>query len=211
MFNTIIRIHYQHSSVPFSYLFIIFSLFLLLFLFGFIMTGGLKRIEFNFSNQLQVSIIAIIIVSFIVLGLITRSNVISLYNNKNKDNLSEKTFSVLTELEHKLGNEADLTGEMADYVTEYLNKFSAVFFTDINGFIINIYSKQVGKSFLFQIAKCLSKAAPNIENGQVFTKKEKVTWRCRNCGYLHEGESAPEMCAACAHPKAHFEVLGENW
>ncbi|MDP3479546.1 MAG: rubrerythrin family protein [Desulfoprunum sp.] len=51
----------------------------------------------------------------------------------------------------------------------------------------------------------------NIEAGRVFTRKEKATWRCRNCGYLHEGESAPEMCAACAHPKAHFELLAENW
>ncbi len=51
----------------------------------------------------------------------------------------------------------------------------------------------------------------NIEAGTVFSKTEKVTWRCRNCGYLHEGEEAPEMCPACAHPKAHFELLGENW
>lgn len=51
----------------------------------------------------------------------------------------------------------------------------------------------------------------NIEGGTVFKKSEKVTWRCRNCGYLHEGEEAIEMCPACAHPKAHFELLGENW
>lgn len=51
----------------------------------------------------------------------------------------------------------------------------------------------------------------NIEAGTVFKKGEKVTWRCRNCGFLHEGEQAPEMCPACAHPQAHFEVLGENW
>jgi rubrerythrin len=51
----------------------------------------------------------------------------------------------------------------------------------------------------------------NIENGSVFKKDKPVVWRCRNCGYLHEGEEAPEQCPACAHPKAHFEVLGENW
>ncbi len=119
-------------AAPFSYLFIIFSLFLLVFLFGFILTGGMKRFEFNFSNQLQASIIAIILVSFLVLGLIIRSNIISLYNKKNRDNLSEKTFSVLTELEHKLGNEVGLTADMTGYVTDYLNKFSAVFFSDIN-------------------------------------------------------------------------------
>lgn len=51
----------------------------------------------------------------------------------------------------------------------------------------------------------------NIENGTVFTKPEKVVWRCRNCGYTHEGESALKVCPACQHPQAHFEVLGENW
>jgi rubrerythrin len=53
--------------------------------------------------------------------------------------------------------------------------------------------------------------AANIEKGRVFKRAEKVTWRCRNCGYLHEGAEAPEQCPACAHPSAHFELLGENW
>lgn len=54
--------------------------------------------------------------------------------------------------------------------------------------------------------------AANIEAGRVFKRDQKVTWRCRNCGYLHEGfEEAPEMCPACAHPQAHFELLGENY
>ncbi len=53
--------------------------------------------------------------------------------------------------------------------------------------------------------------AANIEAGKVFKRDEKVTWRCRNCGYLHEGSEAPELCPACAHPQAHFELLGENY
>ncbi len=51
----------------------------------------------------------------------------------------------------------------------------------------------------------------NVDTGKVFKRDQKVVWRCRNCGYLHEGPEAPEACAACAHPKAHFELLGENW
>ena len=51
----------------------------------------------------------------------------------------------------------------------------------------------------------------NIEGGKVFKRDQKVTWRCRNCGYLHEGTEAPDACPACAHPKDHFELLGENW
>jgi rubrerythrin len=53
--------------------------------------------------------------------------------------------------------------------------------------------------------------AANIEAGKVFKKDDTVAWRCRNCGYLHEGEEAPDLCPACVHPQAHFELLGENW
>ncbi len=53
--------------------------------------------------------------------------------------------------------------------------------------------------------------AGNIDQAKVFKKDASVVWRCRNCGYLHEGPEAPELCAACAHSQAHFEVLGENW
>ncbi len=51
----------------------------------------------------------------------------------------------------------------------------------------------------------------NLKNGTVFKKDAPVKWRCRNCGYVHEGTEAPEVCPACVHPRAHFEVLGENW
>ena len=51
----------------------------------------------------------------------------------------------------------------------------------------------------------------NIASNSVFKRDEKVVWRCRNCGYLHEGNTAPEKCPACIHPQAHFELLGENY
>ncbi len=51
----------------------------------------------------------------------------------------------------------------------------------------------------------------NVDTGTVFKKEKKVVWRCRNCGYLHEGEEAPDVCPACTHPQAHFELLAENW
>jgi len=51
----------------------------------------------------------------------------------------------------------------------------------------------------------------NIDEGKVFKKDEPVVWRCINCGYLHRGAEAPDLCPACAHPRTHFEVLGENW
>lgn len=51
----------------------------------------------------------------------------------------------------------------------------------------------------------------NIEQGKVFKREQPVVWRCINCGYLHDGVEAPDTCSACAHPKAYFELLGENW
>ena len=53
--------------------------------------------------------------------------------------------------------------------------------------------------------------AANIEAGRVFKRDVEVGWRCRNCGYLDKGSEAPEVCPACDHPRAHFELLGENW
>ena len=49
------------------------------------------------------------------------------------------------------------------------------------------------------------KLAENIQNGKVFRSDESITWRCMNCGYVHEGNEAPDNCPACAHPQAHFE------
>lgn len=51
----------------------------------------------------------------------------------------------------------------------------------------------------------------NILNKKVFKKDQKVKWVCLNCGFVHEGDSAPEKCPACAHEQGYFEVLAENW
>lgn len=53
--------------------------------------------------------------------------------------------------------------------------------------------------------------ASNLESGKVFKRDGKVIWRCINCGYLHEGQAALNVCPACLHPQDYFELLGENW
>ncbi|MDI6917808.1 MAG: hypothetical protein QMC80_08455 [Thermoplasmatales archaeon] len=55
------------------------------------------------------------------------------------------------------------------------------------------------------------KLLKNLEDDTVFKKEGKVYWKCRNCGYIHEGNEAPEKCPVCAHPRAYFEILGENY
>jgi rubrerythrin len=51
----------------------------------------------------------------------------------------------------------------------------------------------------------------NVQEGKVFKKDSTVKWHCRNCGYVHEGKEAPEKCPVCAHPRAFYEVLAENY
>lgn len=82
---------------------------------------------------------------------------------------------------------------LAEGFTEIANVFSA----------IAVAEKQHEKRY--------RDLAANIEGGRVFKREEMEVWRCRNCGYLHEGTEAPNKCAACAHPQAHFELLGENY
>jgi len=51
----------------------------------------------------------------------------------------------------------------------------------------------------------------NLQDGKVFKKDGKVIWKCRNCGFLHEGTVAPNQCPACLHPQAYFEIMEENY
>jgi len=53
--------------------------------------------------------------------------------------------------------------------------------------------------------------ARNVAKGEVFKKKTTVKWHCTNCGYIHEGPEAPDVCPACKHAKAYYELLAENY
>jgi rubrerythrin len=99
-------------------------------------------------------------------------------------------------------------GEHYEYTTmypEFAKIAKAEGFNEIAVAMLNIAvaEKQHEKRYLGLMA--------NIETGKVFSKDQEVTWRCRNCGYIHTGKQAVEKCPACDHPQAHFEVLGENW
>jgi rubrerythrin len=51
----------------------------------------------------------------------------------------------------------------------------------------------------------------NLNDGHVFEREDKIVWKCRNCGYLHEGEKAPQKCPACLHPQSYFEIKETNY
>lgn len=117
---------------PFSYIFIFYGI-LVFFIFLILRTPfEIKLLEFNFRKRLQLFITSLILISFFFVGIGSMFYIISLNDNKNNDILSEKTHSVLIELEHKLADMEGLTPDMEPYLSGLLYKFSLVFFSDIN-------------------------------------------------------------------------------
>jgi len=55
------------------------------------------------------------------------------------------------------------------------------------------------------------KLLKNLKEGKVFKRDTEVKWKCRNCGYIHEGKEAPKECPACAHPQSFYELFCENY
>ncbi len=55
------------------------------------------------------------------------------------------------------------------------------------------------------------KLLENLKADKVFIKDDIVIWKCRNCGHVHIGKDAPELCPVCAHPKAYFELKSDNY
>jgi rubrerythrin len=70
--------------------------------------------------------------------------------------------------------------------------------------------RQVAKVEAYHERRYL-KLLENVKAGKVFKKDAPIKWKCRNCGYVHEGSEAPGACPVCAHPKSYFEVWMENY
>jgi signal transduction histidine kinase len=117
---------------PFSYIFVFYCLFVLVFLYILHFPLRIKEINLNFKTRVQISMVFILVFTFVTIGASTLYYITNLYNKKNIDSISEKAHSVLIEIEDKLGNSEKITPEMKDYIADLLTKFSNVFFTDIN-------------------------------------------------------------------------------
>lgn len=103
---------------------------------------------------------------------------------------------------------AAAAGENEEWTTDY-PKFADVAeaegFPEIAAMYRNIAIAEKGHEERYQAF------VKNIEAGKVFAKDEETVWQCRNCGYIYVGKEAPEVCPACLHPQAYFEVKKENW
>jgi rubrerythrin len=104
--------------------------------------------------------------------------------------------------------EAAAAGEQLEWTTLYAD-FAQI--AKDEGFPEISHSfEQIAKVEMFHEAR-YRKLIQNVANGEVFKKKEKVKWHCRNCGYVFEGTEAPKECPACKHPQAYYELLAENY
>jgi rubrerythrin len=103
---------------------------------------------------------------------------------------------------------ASAAGEKYEY-TEMYPGFAKIAEAEGFGEIANVFRNiAVAEK---QHEKRYNDLAANIQAGRVFKREKDTVWRCRNCGYIHKGAEAPDECPACAHPQAHFELLGENY
>ncbi len=157
---------------PFSYFFILFSLFVLVFS---ILVNFSPRIFYSpisFKKRIQFSFTGIILFSFLVIGAVTMFYLVDINNNKNKEILSEKAHSVLVELEHKLSAESSLPVEMNEYLNTLLKKFADVFFSDIN--LYDLEGRMIATSRPRIINEGLISPLMNPEAYRVLTEKKKL-------------------------------------
>lgn len=122
---------------PFSYLFTLYLFITFIIIISLINPNIIQTIRFSFKTRLQLSISSVLIFSFISIGFFTLYYINDLNNRKNEASLSEKTHSILIEMQHKFSDLNAFDASVREYVSDLLMKFSNVFFTDINLFDID--------------------------------------------------------------------------
>ena len=118
----------------FSYLLLFFVIFFALFFVSFHLPFQKWKMEFNFKSRLQLSMVGIILASFLVIGMLVMFYILKVNENKNQEVITEKMHSLLIEMENKFADYDSLNIEDKPLMNTQLNKFSNVFFTDINLF-----------------------------------------------------------------------------
>lgn len=174
--NTIIDI-----VAPFSYLFGFFSILTLLVMGA----DHIRRKTFhffqaNFKSRVQFSMSFIVFISLLIIGTSTVFYILNLFNNDNRENIKEKSHSVLVELENILGKEQVLSSNMSDYLTDLLIKFSNIYFIDFNLYNLNGNLLASSRPKVFDeglISRKINPIAFNellVNNQTLFINEEKI-------------------------------------
>ncbi|NOX46904.1 MAG: HAMP domain-containing histidine kinase, partial [Chlorobi bacterium] len=156
---------------PFSYIFIFYSVLLIILLLIFNKPRFNQFSKLNFRKRLQITIVSLIVASFVLVGAGSLYYIISLNNDKNHTIISEKAQSVLIELEHKLATKNTLTVDMEPYLSEILYKFSLVFFSDLNLYDLNGSLLATSRPEVFNKGLIASKINPEAYDYMAVLKK----------------------------------------
>ncbi len=158
------KVSYIDVLASFSYIFVLFYLVLSLVLFFRKFPDNLKAFNYDFKNKIKFSMVGLLILSLIIIGAGTVYYNIRQFEEKHFESISEKTQSVLVELEHKLGGETSLDEGYKDYLTYLLSKFSNVFYIDINLYDTN--------------GQLLSSSRPQVfENGLMGEQMDPIAYQ----------------------------------
>ncbi len=165
---------------PFSLLFLFFALFILLFFLVVRFPFKISQLRLNFKNRLQLSMIAIILISFVLIGISMNYYIRNLNENKNSDNLSEKALSIQIELQSKLADYDTISPEVENMLALWLVKFSNVFFTDINLYDLSGKLVSTSRPQIFQeglLSPCMNPKAYkelNFNKKTIFIQQERI-------------------------------------
>ncbi|HNX06049.1 MAG TPA: ATP-binding protein [Bacteroidales bacterium] len=165
---------------PFSILFILFTILVLLYYVFDKIIPGRKNLSLNFKNRLQLSMVSIILISFMIIGVSTFYFIRNLNDNKNIDQLNEKSMSILIEIQNKIGNNETLDEEQLAYFNGLLVKFSNIFFTDINVFDARGFLAATSRPQIFSEGLLSDRMNPTAfnrlsgENKTTFIHKENI-------------------------------------
>ena len=200
---------------PFSYLFILFGvLYALMYLFSGNNVLFNTKLKLNFGKRLQLIMIAIILSSFTIISMLTVLYINDLNENKNKDQLTRLAVSLQTEFEHKLSSQKDLSKIDPSYLNSLLQKFSKVFDTDINIYLLdgtllsstrpeifnkNLMSELINPQALFDL---------KYEHQSIFIARENIGLLVFSSAYMPFHNSDGEIIALLNLPYfAKEEIL----
>jgi HAMP domain-containing protein len=168
------------KAAPFSLLFLFFALLFGVFFLVSAFPYRNEQFRLNFKNRLQVSMVAMILISFVLIGVSMYYYIRKLNDDKNLENLSEKALSILIETQAKLAEYDSLTPDLEAYMSTYLVKFSNVFFSDINLFDLNGMLISSSRPQVFNEGLLADRMDPEaykelaINKKTIFIHKEKI-------------------------------------
>ncbi len=168
---------------PFSILFILFLVVILIFCLFEIILPNLKELSLDFKNRLQIAMVSIILISFLIIGALTFYFIRNLNENKNIELLSEKSMSILTEIQNKIGNSDTISDEKLAILNTSLIKFSNIFFTDINVFDVKGFLVSSSRPQIFSEGLLSDRMNPLAYN-QLTNEKKTIYIHKENIGGL---------------------------